>query len=121
MKFRKNQAIYLQIADLISANIITGEWPDGERIISVRELAGQIAVNPNTVMRAYALLQEEDILFNRRGVGFFVAEGAAHRIKQRKKKNFIKNDLKLFFEQMQLLDIDMKELQQLYQNFKSNK
>ena len=121
MEFKKNQAIYLQITDLISANIITGKWPDGERIISVRELAGQIEVNPNTVMRAYARLQEEDILYNKRGIGFFVSEGAADRIKVRKKKAFIKNELQALFEQLNLLDIDMDELQQLFKNYKNKK
>ena len=58
MEFKKNQAIYLQITDLISANIITGKWPDGERIISVRELAGQIEVNPNTVMLSLIHISE---------------------------------------------------------------
>ena len=113
MEFRKNQAIYLQIVDLISANIITRQWPEEERIDSVRELAAQIEVNPNTVMRAYALLQEKEVLYNKRGVGFFVSRGAAQRVKMLKKEVFIKNDLRIFFEQMDLLGIDIDDLQQL--------
>lgn len=114
MEFRKNQAIYLQIAELIRTNILTGLWLEGDRIISVRELAAQIEVNPNTVMRAYALLQAEDILTNKRGIGFFILNGAAGRIKKHKKNTFIKAELKPFFEKMELLDIDMEELKRLY-------
>ncbi len=117
MEFRKNQAIYLQIADLIRTNILTGQWSEGDRIISVREMAAQIEVNPNTVMRAYALLQTEDILNNKRGIGFFVIDGAAGRIKDHKRNTFIDGELKPFFQKMELLDIDMEELNRLYQQF----
>lgn len=116
MEFRKNQAIYLQIADLIRTNILTCLWSEGDRITSVREMAAQIEVNPNTVMRAYALLQAEDILSNKRGIGFFVISGAAGRIKKHKKDTFIKGELKPFFKKMELLDIDMEELKRLYES-----
>ena len=65
-------------------------------------------------MRAYALLQAEDILTNKRGIGFFILNGAAGRIKKHKKNTFIKAELKPFFEKMELLDIDMEELKRLY-------
>ena len=55
MEFGKDQAIYLQIADLICENILSGEWAAETKIPSVRELAINLEVNPNTVMRTYIL------------------------------------------------------------------
>ena len=73
MEFRETQSIYLQIADYVCEKILLKEWPPGERIPSVRELAIQLEVNPNTVMRTYEFLQNESIIFNQRGIGFFAA------------------------------------------------
>ncbi len=76
MEFSNHQAIYLQIADQICESILMQHKLSGERIASVREMALQIEVNPNTVARAYSLLQEQGIIFNKRGLGFFIAETA---------------------------------------------
>ena len=77
MDFKETQAIYLQIVDLVCDHIVTGKWKAQERIPSVRELGVQLEVNPNTVMRAYDYLQAREIICNKRGVGFFVTEGAS--------------------------------------------
>ena len=76
MEFRETQSIYLQIADYVCEKILLKEWSPGGRIPSVRELAIQLEVNPNTVMRSYEFLQQEQIIFNQRGIGFFAAEDA---------------------------------------------
>ncbi|HEV3326742.1 MAG TPA: GntR family transcriptional regulator, partial [Puia sp.] len=73
MQFRESQAIYLQIADYVCERILLKEWPPGDRVPSVRELAVLLEVNPNTVMRTYEFLQQQAILFNQRGIGFFAA------------------------------------------------
>src|SRR5215469_16480111 len=76
MQFRESQPIYLQIADYVCEKILLKEWLPGQRIPSVRELAVQLEVNPNTVMRTYEFLQQESILFNQRGIGLFTADDA---------------------------------------------
>ena len=83
MDFKETQAIYLQIVDLVCDHIVTGKWKAQERIPSVRELGVQLEVNPNTVMRAYDYLQAREIICNKRGVGFFVTEGASKQITAR--------------------------------------
>jgi DNA-binding transcriptional regulator YhcF (GntR family) len=70
MEFRENQAIYLQIAELICERILLKQWASEDKVPSVRELAVQLEVNPNTVMRTYDFLEQKDIIFTKRGMGF---------------------------------------------------
>ena len=62
MEFRTNEAIYLQIAAYVSENILLGKWLPEQKIPSVRDMAVELEVNPNTVMRAYELLQTLEVL-----------------------------------------------------------
>src|SRR5271169_1688117 len=66
MEFQESQAIYLQIADMLCENVLRGSWKPGDRVPSIRELAESIAVNPNTVVRAYSYLQDHGIIYNQR-------------------------------------------------------
>lgn len=116
MEFKKNQTIYMQIADFICENIMTHKWPEGEKISSVRELAASMEVNPNTIMRTYSHLQDSGIIHNKRGIGYFVTAGASKQISNMKKQDFINKELPIFFRKMELLGIDFKELEQLYKN-----
>jgi len=114
MEFRKNKTIYIQIGDMICEKIMTHEWKEEEKISSVRELGANIEVNPNTVMRTYSHLQELGIIYNKRGIGFFVSKGAPSKIKEMQKLDFIENELPLIFRKMELLQIDLKDLSKLY-------
>ena len=105
MEFKDTQAIYLQIVDWMCDNIVKEKWKSDERIPSVRELGILLEVNPNTVMRAYECLQNQHIIYNKRGLGFFVSEDASVRITERKRTEFIGQVLPEFFRQMKLLDI----------------
>lgn len=114
MDFKKSQTIYQQIADIVKENILTKKWIVGEKISSVRELAAEIEVNPNTVMRSYSSLQEQGVLFNKRGIGFFVAENAQKIIHNMDKERFINEELPNIFKKMNLLKIDFEELKKIY-------
>src|SRR6056297_251629 len=109
MEFRENQAIYLQIADIIIENILLKKWPEGERIPSVREMAVQLEVNPNTVARTFNFLQEKEIIFNKRGIGYFVGVNGYERAKAVKKEEFIKHDVPAFFRKMELMEMSLEE------------
>lgn len=74
MEFRKDQPIYLQIADFLKTKIIKKEILPGEQAPSVRDIATQLKVNPNTVQRAYGILRDENIFYAQRGLGNFVTE-----------------------------------------------
>lgn len=119
MEFKKSQTIYLQIADLISENILSDKWQQESKISSVRELAASLQVNPNTIMRTYTYLQDRDIIYNKRGIGFFVSTNAKSVIKELEKTKFIKEELPTIFKKMVLLDIDINQISSLYQEAKS--
>lgn len=119
MEFREDKAIYLQIADCILDNILSKSWRTGDRIPSVREMAISIEVNPNTVMRTYAYLQDKGIIFNKRGIGYFVSENAYELAKNIKKEEFIKKQMPVFFRNMEMLNISFSELRKLYEEFKN--
>jgi GntR family transcriptional regulator len=121
MEFHKKDPIFLQIVEMICERILTKAWVDGDKIPSVRELAINIEVNPNTIMRSYAYLQEKGIIQNKRGIGYFVAEHAYDDTMDLMKSNFIKNDLPLFFKAIKLLNIDFAELKERYKNFEKEK
>ncbi len=119
MEFRTDQAIYLQISDYICEMILTGKWESGAKIPSIRELAVDIEVNPNTVLRTYAYLQQREIIFNRRGIGYFVADGAFKNTRRLKQDDFISNDLPRLFKTMAVLTISIEELGKLYRQYQS--
>ncbi len=121
MEFKKHQSIYLQIADLICENILTLKWPVGEKIQSVREMAANIEVNPNTVMRSYAHLQDAGIIKNKRGIGFFVSEGAPDKILELQRQEFVQEELPEVVRKMKLLGVGIEDFVQLFDqfNFKS--
>ncbi|MDA3958863.1 GntR family transcriptional regulator [Oceanispirochaeta sp.] len=117
MEFKEKKSIYIQIADHFSDNILKGIWQKEDRIPSVREMAVQLEVNPNTVMRAYAHLQDKSVIYNRRGIGYFVTPEAEKEVKAMKKEDFMNHTLPEFYKLIKLLDIDMKELTQGYKEF----
>jgi DNA-binding transcriptional regulator YhcF (GntR family) len=117
MEFRDNEAIYLQIAGYVNENILLGKWPPETKIPSVRELAGELQVNPNTVMRSYEFLQNLEIISNKRGIGFFSSSDSIDRIKKFKKERFLESELPAFFRNIYLLDISLDEITNRYEAF----
>lgn len=119
MEFRDNEAIYLQIAAYVSENILLGKWPAEQKIPSVRDLAVELEVNPNTVMRTYEFLQNQEVIYNKRGIGFFVAPEGFEKVKAYRKERFIQHDLPEYFRNIYLLDINLDDIQQRYEKFKA--
>lgn len=110
MTFKDNKAIYLQIADLLCDEILAGEHAEDERIPSVREYAAKVEVNANTCARAYDWMQGQDIIYTKRGLGYFVCEGAKEAILQMKKAEFFDEFLPELQRKMQVLGIGKEEL-----------
>jgi GntR family transcriptional regulator len=110
MQFNNQQSIFIQIAEVAESYVLDGSWTEGERVPSVRDLAIQLQVNPNTVMRAYEILQEKQIILNKRGLGFFVEQGAKQKITNDRKNNFYKQVIPQLAQQMQQLGISHTEL-----------
>ena len=117
MDFRDKQAIYLQIAEYVSEQVLLGRWLAGEKIPSVRELAAELEVNPNTVMRTYDFLSQKDVIANKRGIGYFPTTNATEQIKHYRREQFLENDLPVFFKNLYLLGIDLPEIETRYEQF----
>lgn len=117
MDFKENPAIYIQIAEYVCEQILLKKWSLGEKIISIRELAILMEVNPNTVQRAYDFLQQREIITNKRGVGYFTEENAMERILSFRREQFMENELPVFLRNIYLLKIDFKEIKTLFDQF----
>ena len=109
MNFKESKAIYLQIADRICDEVLLGQYQEEERIPSVREYAAVVEVNANTVMRSYDYLQTQGVIYNKRGIGYFVSVGARKLILSLRKEYFLK--------EIFTLGISAEELSGMYQEF----
>ena len=118
MEFTETQAIYQQVADHVCEMILRIGWPEEGRIPSVRELAMDLQVNPNTVNKGYAYLQDRGIIYNQRGIGYFVSEGAANRTRALKRADFVSADLPRVFKTMTLIGMDLPELAEHWEQFR---
>ena len=110
MEFRKQKPIYLQIADRLMEQVLAEELKEEDRVPSVRDVAEAMGVNPNTVMRTFEFLQGEEIIYNRRGVGYFVSPDAKQKILAEQRREFLEEELPLIKQKMKILGIDPKEL-----------
>lgn len=109
MEFDANKPIYIQIADNLCDRILSGAFMPGSRIPSVREWGATIGVNPNTVARSYDILTDRKVIFNQRGIGFFVADNAIDVIRDTERRKFIEEELPAFLNRAALLDIDISK------------
>lgn len=108
--FNKDRPIYLQISDRICDEILSGAYADDQRIPSVRDYATLMQVNINTVMKTYEELSRAGIIYQRRGMGYFVTAGAGSAIQRQRKDDFMHKTLAEMFRQMRLLDISIDEV-----------
>ena len=110
MEFRKQKPIYLQIAERLMEQVLAGQLAADDRMPSVRDVAAAMGVNPNTVMRTFEHLQGEAIIYNRRGVGYFVSPDAKEKVLAEQRREFLEEELPLIRQKMQVLGIDLKQL-----------
>ena len=117
MNFKESKAIYLQIAERICDEVLLGQYRKEERIPSVREYAAVVEVNANTVMRSYDYLQTQGVIYNKRGIGYFVSADARELIFSLRKEYFMKEESDYFFRQLSMLGISAEELADMYRQF----
>ena len=117
MIFSNDKPIYIQMADRLCDEILSGAYQDDDRIPSVREYAVLLEVNTNTAVKAYEQLAREEVIYNKRGLGYFVTPGAKKQILKARKKEFMKERLPEFFRQMKLLGINKEEVCNLFDQF----
>lgn len=112
MSFESNKAIYLQMADRLCDDILAGRYRADERIPSVREYAVMLEVNTNTAVKAYEELSRNGIIYNKRGLGYFVSQDAKPRIRRQRRDEFFKQLLPEVFRQMKLLGISLDDIKE---------
>ena len=118
MEFQETKSIFLQIADTICDKILNHTFKSGERLPSVREMAAEVGVNPNTVMRTYTELQNDGIIKNKRGIGFFVEEMAFETILNLRKEEFFQHVLPEFINLTSMLRLKEEEISPIIESLK---
>jgi DNA-binding transcriptional regulator YhcF (GntR family) len=114
MNFTNDKPIYIQMADRLMDEILADKYKDDDRIPSVREYAVLLEVNTNTAVKAYDELSRANVIYNKRGLGYFVTPGAKKQVLKERKKEFMKERLPELFRQMRLLDIDIKDVDEAW-------
>lgn len=112
MSFSTDKAIFLQMADRLKQEIVMGTYKDNDRIPSVREYSMLLEVNTNTGMKAYEQLAREEIIYNKRGMGYYVVPGAAKKIRDEIRDDFLSHTLPEVFRGMRLLGLTLDDLKQ---------
>ncbi|MDP4269380.1 MAG: GntR family transcriptional regulator [Bacteroidota bacterium] len=119
--FKSAKGIFQQIADNLCHQILEGKLAPGERVPSVRDLAVEFEVNRNTLLRTYAMLEDNGIIVNKRGIGFFVADNAIELIRTSEKQEFYTNDLPMLIQKIRLLKLTADDLNDLLLAINENK
>lgn len=114
IKFSNDKPIFLQIADLIKSDIVSGKLKINEKLPSVREFAFEFQVNPNTVQKALQILEDEKLIITDRTNGKFVA-GSKNQLDSQKNK-IIKQEIDLFFEKMKSFGLSINEIKEIINN-----
>ena len=106
----QNKSIYLQVSEMIETDILRGILLEEERVPSTNELAKLYTINPATAAKGINLLVDEGILYKKRGIGMFVAEGAKEHIIEKRKDAFYENYVKGLLEEAKSLGISSEQL-----------
>ena len=114
MTFNSDKPIFMQMADRLCDEILADKYQDDDRIPSVREYAVLLEVNTTTAVKAYDELARANIIYNKRGLGYFVTKGAKKQILKERKRVFMKEQLPELFRQMQLLGITLEDVKVAY-------
>ena len=108
--FNNDKPIFQQMADRLCDEILALTYQDDERIPSVREYAVMLEVNTNTAVKAYEQLSRENIIYNKRGLGYYVTPGAREQILKQRRKAFLEQQLPELFRQMNLLGLGIEDV-----------
>lgn len=117
MDFNENKPIYLQLADQIMDEIERSVDLNGRRLQSVRDYAAKTGVNANTVMRTYTWLQQEGIIYNQRGIGYFYSPDAREKVLEMRRHIFFEKEIKYFMDRLIALQITPSHFSHIFNNY----
>lgn len=110
--FDGREPIYIQIAESIRGEILSGALEEGDQVMSTTQYATTYRINPATAAKAFAELVEEGVLYKQRGVGMFVADGAAAALRSQRRMSFFAERLAPVLREAALLGITASEIAQ---------
>lgn len=105
--------IFIQIAEQLEDSIFTGVFPEETKIPSTNEISALLNINPHTVLKGMNLLVDEEIIYKRRGLGMYVKEGAAERIRRKRQDRFYSQYVAALVREASKLQMSKAELLQL--------
>ena len=114
MEFNAHKPIYLQICSQLYEQILRGDLKADDRIPSVRDYGIQLGVNPNTIMRSYEHMTNAGVIYNKRGIGYFIAPEAKEIVLRQMRDEFLTKELPEVVRKMKLLGISPDEMKNAY-------
>ncbi|MDQ0208519.1 GntR family transcriptional regulator [Alkalicoccobacillus murimartini] len=113
-----NRPIFQQIREMIEEDIVEGVLQEGEKAPSTNQLVAYYKINPSTVLKGVNELVDEGILFKKRGVGMFVAEGARGKLIDQRKQNFKEEFVYRMLQEANKLSISQQEIEKMMNELK---
>lgn len=110
LNFDDEKPVFLQIAEGMEDAILTGVFQEESQIPSTTELSVTYKINPVTALKGINLLVDAGIVYKKRGVGMFVAEGAVRKLRQKRKDKFYENFVSRLVEEAKKLEITDVEI-----------
>ena len=111
--FDDSRPIFLQLAEMLEDGIISGAFPEGGQIPSITEYSAALKINPATALKGINLLVDAGLVYKKRGVGMFVAEGAREALLERRRENFYESQAKPAAREAKALGITLDELKKM--------
>lgn len=115
MPFQGEKPIFLQLAEQLEEAILSGAYPEGSQVPSITEYAATYKINPATANKAINLLVSAGLLYKKRGIGMFVAEGARAQLRKQRSETFYQDYVKKLVREAQNLGLSLEQLTELIQ------
>ena len=106
----QDKPIVIQIAEGIEDGILTGAFPEESQIPSITEFSVNYKINPATALKGINLLVDENIIYKKRGVGMFVAEGAVQKLRKKRQDQFYTNYISSLIDEARRLGISSEDV-----------
>ena len=113
IKFEDDRPIFIQIAEGIEDSILSGAFPEESQIPSITEFSVNYKINPATALKGINLLVDQEIVYKKRGVGLFVAEGAVRKLRQKRKDTFYQDYIEAMIAEARRLELSAAEIKEM--------
>lgn len=113
IKFEDDRPIFIQIAEGIEDSILSGAFPEESQIPSITEFSVNYKINPATALKGINLLVDQEIVYKKRGVGMFVAEGAVRKLRQKRKDSFYQDYIEVMIAEARRLELSAAEIKEM--------